>query len=179
MLREPGDDPTQTSKGGWVMSGNEILRVLSNSEVFNGLTNDELELFSPHCQKVSFQESDTLLKEGQTGTALYIIIKGQLKAVLPQQIEGRREQRVSEVRLNLLKEGDCFGEYSLIAKMPVSASIVATKSGELIKIPENDFNTILMNSDHVAKTIYYNILQTLIKRLRRREEEYDLILIVG
>lgn len=161
------------------MSRDEILRILSKSQVFKGLTEHELELFSDHCKKVAFQEGETLMREGHLGSAVHIVIKGELNAVLPQQIEGRKEQRVSEVRLNVLKEGDCFGEYSIIGEMPASASIVATQTGELIKIPADGFKQILAKNDHIAKTLYYNILRTLIKRLRKREKEYDLILVFG
>jgi CRP-like cAMP-binding protein len=157
----------------------EITRILSESGVFRGLTDNDLEIVSKHCQKVTFQEKDLLIQEGHRASAFYIVIKGQLKVVLPQEIEGRREHRVSDVKLNVLKEGDCFGEYSIIDKVPASASVIATQPGELVKIPESDFNQIVMANDRIAKTVYYNILRMLIRRLRKREKEYDLILVVG
>jgi CRP/FNR family transcriptional regulator/CRP/FNR family cyclic AMP-dependent transcriptional regulator len=161
------------------MFNNEIVRILLESEVFRGLTGDDLKIVSKHCQKVTLKEKDTLIQEGHPAGAFYIVVKGQLKVVLPQEIEGRREHRVSDVKLNVLKEGDCFGEYSIIDKMPASASVIATQAGELIKIAESDFNNILMTNDRVAKAVYYNILRMLIRRLRKREKEYDLILVVG
>ena len=97
---------------------------------------------------------------------------------LPEEIKGRSEHRISDVELNDLKAGDCFGDYSLITNMPASASIIARQSGEMIKIPENDFQDILSLNDRIAKTIYHNLLCTLIKRLRKREREYDSVLIV-
>ena len=96
------------------MFKNEIQRILSESEVFRGLTGDDLEIVSKYCQKVTFKEKDTLIQEGQPASAFNIVVKEQLKVVLPQEIEGRREHRVFDVKLNVLKEGDCFGEYSII-----------------------------------------------------------------
>lgn len=157
----------------------EITRILSESEVFRGLTDDDLKIVSKRCQKVTFQQKDLLIQEGHRASAFYIVIKGQLKVVLPQQIEGRREHRVSDVKLNVLKEGDSFGEYSIIGNMPASASVIATQAGELIKMAESDFNEILMANDRLAKTVYYNILRALIRRLRKREKEYDFILVAG
>ena len=95
------------------MFKNEIQRILSESEVFRGLTGDDLEIVSKYCQKVTFKEKDTLIQEGQPASAFNIVVKEQLKVVLPQEIEGRREHRVSDVKLNVLKEGDSFGEYSI------------------------------------------------------------------
>ncbi len=161
------------------MSKDEILNALSRSAVFNGLTHDDLMLFCDHCQKANFEESDTLIKEGEDVSAFHVITKGQLKVFLPQRIEGRREERISDVKLNVLQEGDYFGEYGIIGQTPASASIMATEPGELIKIPKDDFNRILTANDRIARIVYHNMLRILIKRLRKREKEYDLILLVG
>jgi CRP/FNR family cyclic AMP-dependent transcriptional regulator len=159
------------------MSNGEILRILSNSEVFHGLTNTDLEILSQHCEKRAFQKGDTLIKERHPASGFHIIVKGKLEVLLPEHIEGRREQRVSEVKLNVLKEGDCFGEYAIIGKMPASASIVAMESGEVLRIAEDDFNRVLAN-DRIARAVYHNLLRTVLKRLRKREKEYDLFLVI-
>ena len=160
------------------MPKGEILRILSNTEVFHGLTNTDLEVLSQHCEKRAFQKGDILIKERHPASGFHIIVKGKLEVVLPEHIEGRREQRVSEVKLNLLKEGDCFGEYAIIAKMPASASIVALESGQVLRITEDDFRQILDANDRIAKTVYHNLLRRVLKRLRKREKEYDLFLVI-
>ncbi len=119
-----------------------------------------------------------MIEIGQRPSALYILIKGQLRILLPEQLEGRKEHRASEIKLNTLNEGDCFGEYSLIEKTTASASVIGVQSGEVLKIPENEFHQIMAN-DLIGKKIYYNLLHILIKRLRKKEEELDLVLVVG
>lgn len=160
------------------MSAGDITRILSKTEVFRGLTRTDLGLLAQHCEKRAFQKGDTLVKERHSASGFHIIVKGKLEVVLPEHIEGRREQRVSEVKLNLLKEGDCFGEYAIIAKMPASASIVALESGQVLRITEDDFRQILDANDRIAKTVYQNLLRTVLKRLRKREREYDLFLVI-
>ena len=160
------------------MSNSEILHILSKTEVFHGLTQTDLELLAQHCEKRTFHKGDTLVKERHPASGFHIIVKGKLEVVLPEHIEGRREQRVSEVKLNVLKEGDCFGEYAIIDKMPASASIVAIESGEVLRITEDDFNQILDANDRIAKTVYHNLLRKVVKRLRKREKEYDLFLVI-
>ena len=160
------------------MPTGDITRILSKTEVFHGLTHTDLELLAQHCEKRAFQKGDTLVKERHPASGFYIIVKGKLEVVLPQQIEGKREQRVSEVKLNVLKEGDCFGEYAIVEKMPASASIVALESGDVLRITEDDFGQILETNDRIAKTVYQNLLRTVLKRLRKREREYDLFLII-
>lgn len=159
------------------MSENQILNILKNVKAFKGLTENELQLFSNCCKKVAFKKDDIITKEGSKEISFSVIVKGVLKVFLPQEIEGLKDQRISDIKLNILKEGDCFGEYSLIKKSQISASIIAMDPGELIKISEDDFNKLLDSDVHIAKIIYHNLLCLLIDRLGEREKEFDLVLI--
>ena len=152
--------------------------VLSHVEVFRGLSQDELKTISKHCKRIRFEKGDTLIEIGQRPSAFYTVLEGQLRVFLPKQIKGKKERRVSEINLNILNKGDCFGEYSLIERMPASASVAGVEPGEVIKITDNGFDRI-MADDRVAKTVYYNLLHVLIKRLRKKEQELDMVLVIG
>jgi CRP-like cAMP-binding protein len=165
------------------MFDDETLRTLASVAVFKGLTPDEVKLFYHTSQRVTFNKAETLIEKGQTGSALYIILKGQFEVDLPlgvyvpQQVGGQVERRTSKVQLNTLKEGDCFGEYSLIDQQPASASVIATQPGELIQVTKATFDAILQANDRVAKIVYYNILRLLIERLRKLNTDYNLFLL--
>ena len=153
-----------------------IVDILAKVQVFNGLTRDELKLISRHCVKMTFQRGDKVLRMGERSRALHILVKGELKVFLPDLISGQKVRRGSEVTLNILREGDYFGEYSIINKSFASASIVATQSGELLSLPEAEFNQLMVDN-HIGKMVYCNMLRTLIKRLGEKEKELDLVLI--
>lgn len=155
------------------MSENKTLHILSTSELFKGLTIDDLKKLYRYCQKVEFKETDTLIKEGQIVSELYIIIKGQAEVLLPKQ-----SKRLETVKLAIKNVGGFFGEYSLIDSKPSSASIIATQPGELVKITNSDLDTVLKTNDRIAKTIYLNILRVLIRRLRNINKEYDMVYLV-
>jgi CRP/FNR family cyclic AMP-dependent transcriptional regulator len=156
----------------------DVVQLLSQIDVFNQLSNEELGLLSQYFQKVPFRTSDTIVHEGAEGTGFYIVTRGTLKVFLPQEIAGGVATRVSALKLNVLRRGDCFGEYSMIDKSPASASIGALTDGELMRITEADFDHLLATHDRIAKIFYRNVLYILIKRLRMREKEYDLLLVV-
>lgn len=155
----------------------EVVHLISDIKVFDHFSNEDLAFLSPYFQRVPFKTSDTIVHEGETGVDFYIVMQGTLKVFLPQKIAGAEETRVSDVKLNILREGDCIGEYAMIDKAPASASIVATSDGELLRIAEADFDHILAINDRIAKLFYRNVLHVLIKRLRLREKEYDLLLV--
>ena len=65
------------------MFDDETLRTRANVAVFKGLTPDEVKLFYDTSQRVTFNKADTVIEKGQTGSALYIILKGQFEVDLP------------------------------------------------------------------------------------------------
>ena len=165
------------------MFEDETLRALATTEIFKGLTPDEVKRFHDSSQRVTFNKADAVVEKGQTGSALYIILKGQFEVDLPlggyvyPQGGGQRGGSMTRVQLNTLNEGDCFGEYSLIDQQPASASVIATQPGELLKITKPAFDAILQSDDRVAKAVYHNVLHLLIKRLRKLNTDYNLFLL--
>jgi CRP-like cAMP-binding protein len=160
------------------MAHPDIGQILTHAEAFDGLTDEEVQLLVGRCQRIAFLNDDIIVREGHPGEALYIVVSGQLKVFLPRERDGSGGQRASDVPLNTLQRGDCFGEYSFIDRGPASASIVGMSSGELLKIATADFDALLAQHDRMAKTIYHNLLRILIRRLRAREQEYDVLLLV-
>jgi hypothetical protein len=46
------------------MIENKILQVLSNFEIFKGLTGDDIKNIPANCQRLKLKEADILIKEG-------------------------------------------------------------------------------------------------------------------
>ena len=160
------------------MIKNNTLQIISSFEIFKGLTETDLNAIHAKCQRVKFKETEVLMKEGQLNSAIYIIIKGQAEVSLPEQSGEIKYRRPTKVKLAIEHEGDFFGEYSLIDSKPASASVIATQAGELIKITKYNLDSILRNNDRIAKTVYLNILNILVGRLRHINKEYDEIYVL-
>ena len=62
--------------------------------------------------------------------------------------------------------------------MPALASVIGVQPGKVLKIKEDEFDRI-MGNDHIGKTVYQNLLRILIRRLRKKDKEFDLVLVVG
>ncbi len=160
------------------MFKSKIIEILEKTKVFKGMTREELKTISKHCEKIGFEKGDVLIGIDQEPPGFFILINGRLKVVLPRRIAGRKEKRASMINLNVLNKGDCFGEYSLIEKTRTSASVIAVEAGDVLKVPRKGFDQILAN-DRMARIIYQNILHVLIKRLREKESELDLVLLAS
>ena len=156
------------------MSSNEMLNIFRETKIFKGLSEEHLNLISALGEIVSFEKDDTIIREGQTGHPLFIVIKGRVEVVLPKYIRGQVLERGTRIKINDVCRGDCIGEYSLMDKEPASASVIASESCELIEITRPDWEKIINSSDELAKNIYKNMLQIIIQRSRKNIKDLDL-----
>jgi CRP-like cAMP-binding protein len=156
------------------MQPEEVVRILSTATVTQGLGPTELAVLLQQATVETVPQSWTVLAEGQRGEALYVVLSGQLKVMLLALDRRQNPNRVQDIHLHTLTPGDCFGEYSLIDSEPVSASVIATAPVEFLKITRDGFQAAAANNDRLAKTIYYNLLHILVRRLRKNNRELDL-----
>ena len=73
-----------------------------------------------------------MIAEGEEGQGLFLILKGQIEVT-------KKSPEAAKVVLATLKEGDVFGEISLIQETPTTATCSAVTRGELLFLPKKDF----------------------------------------
>ena len=151
----------------------ETWNIISRTNVFKGLTKSEFEIVSNHSAVINCKQNDIIVKENQTTVALYLILSGKVEIFLPMQ---STVKRFSPIKLNVLSQGNFFGEYSLIDTEPASASVQALEPSILFKITKDDFEKLVASNDRIGKIIYSNLLKELIKRVRSKDKELDLFL---
>jgi len=105
-------------------------------------------------QKI-FEKNDVIVMEEDSGTALFVILKGKIK-ITRSSIDGR------EVILSILSDSDFFGEMAILDGLKRSATAIAIETSELFLIQRNDFLKLLRKHPEVSIAL----LQELTKRLR-------------
>jgi len=93
-----------------------------------------------------FPSEATVLEEGAPGDSLYIIKTGEVE-VFTTDAQG------ATVVLARLKEGDFFGEISLITGKPRTASVKVLQPVELMRLAKNDFDQIIKNHPEVLRIL--------------------------
>lgn len=94
---------------------------------------------------------DTLMKEGEAATHVYIVKKGQLRAFHPG--DGKT--------LGLIGVGEFVGEMAYISHQNRTASVEAVDECELIEIPIGTFERILYKRPAWSKTLMINLAKRL------------------
>ncbi len=109
---------------------------------------------------------ETIIKEGDTEDALYVIVKGGAKVVKLVDPERGIQKEMAE-----LYPGDFFGEMSLVDKKPRSASVVAKYDSTLFRLTSKAFNQFLKQNPEHAVSLLFGIMRTMSRRMRSMDEE--------
>jgi CRP-like cAMP-binding protein len=107
-----------------------------------------------------YPKNSMVLFADDPGDTLFIVVSGQVKVVLVGE-DGR------EVILSILKDGDFFGEMSLIDDRPRSANVIATTACDMLVLLRTDFQQCLEASPRIA----LGLLQELSRRLRFADDK--------
>ena len=131
----------------------DLEQQLSTVPLLAGLERRTRKRLSEVGKRRTYQADETIVKQGTTGTALYIVLSGRATIVV-------NDQTVGEV-----SAGDFFGELALIEEHPRSATVTATSQTECLLFPAWEFTALLDEHPEIAVPI----MKALIGRLHRRE----------
>jgi CRP-like cAMP-binding protein len=134
---------------------------LASSELFKGLTQQELDRLERLAHRRHYDPGDTIIQEGQGGIAFFVLTSGQ--AVVTRNDKDGRAQELRRVG-----PGGVFGEMALFTDRPRSATIKAVEPTECLALHRLEFLEELRRNPEVA----IRLLDTLAARL---SEAYDLL----
>ena len=131
----------------------ELEQQLASVPLLAGLNSRIRRRLAETGKRRTYAAGEEIVREGSTGTALYIVLSG-----------GARVERGGE-QLGSLAAGDFFGELALIEEHPRSATVIADVDTECLLFPAWEFTALLEEHPEIAVPI----MRALIQRLHRRE----------
>ncbi|MCX7875813.1 MAG: Crp/Fnr family transcriptional regulator [Melioribacteraceae bacterium] len=126
--------------------------------IFSELNKETLEKIEKVGLRKTYNKGETILLEDETGTALFIIIKGKVKV-------SRTSNDGKEVIFSILNENDFFGEMAILDGQKRSATVSALEPSEVFIIQRNDFIDLLYSHPEISIAL----LQELTTRLRNAD----------
>jgi CRP-like cAMP-binding protein len=136
---------------------------LARVDLFSSLDKKELQALSKSCQERKYSPGSPLMKQGDTGVGLYVIINGHVKTTL-----AKNPDR-AEVDLGTYGPGSVLGEMALLDDLPRSATITAIDDVTALLLPVWEFRTEIRSHPEIA----LKLLAVLSKRLRKVESKED------
>ncbi len=116
------------------------------------------------------EPGDELIAEGEQGQGLFLIVKGNIEV-------SKKGPDGNKLVLATLKEGDVFGEISLLQSTPTTATCQALTRGELLFLPKKDFVSTMARhpelKDELSKITAERIQKN--KQMLEPSADYELI----
>ncbi|CAN5265854.1 N/A [soil metagenome] len=131
----------------------ELHQQLASVPLLAGLTDRVRRRLAEVGKRRTYAADETIVKEGTSGTALYIVLSGRA-----------RVERGGET-IGQVVGGEFFGELALIEEHPRSASVIASEETDCLLLPAWEFTALLEEHPEMAVPI----MRTLISRLHSRE----------
>ncbi|MDQ3251903.1 MAG: cyclic nucleotide-binding domain-containing protein [Actinomycetota bacterium] len=134
-----------------------MLDELRQIPLFADLSEEDLERLYRMAETVSIPAGQLVLREGDPGDSLYVVLEGELEVT--------KRQGSQDVLLALYDPGQFFGEMALLEQAPRSASVRTVQESRLLVISQAAFQSLLSCSPAAP----LRILHTVTSRLRSTE----------
>jgi len=129
------------------------LNDLRKSPLFQGLSDEELQQLMDMAEPVSLRAGEILLRQGETGDAAYVVIRGEF--------EVQKQAGQSLIRIDVRRPGDVLGEMALLSRIPRNATVISKTDSEVLRIPQDAFEKLLLSSTTAAMTVLHWVMARL------------------
>jgi CRP/FNR family cyclic AMP-dependent transcriptional regulator len=144
---------------------------LAKCPLFAHATGPTLGAIANNLRRRRFRRNEVIFHQGDPGDSLHIVANGAVKIVLPS-AEGE------EAIIATLREGDFFGELSLLDGAPRSATATALEPSETLVLPRTIFRE-LMEADADLRDALLTGLARELRRLTAHVEELHFLDLAG
>jgi CRP-like cAMP-binding protein len=134
--------------------------LLKKVDLFSGLKKKGLTSLAKSCVERNYKSGQTLVKQGDSGVGLYMVVSGKVK-IVKETINGEA------LEIAVQGPGDFFGEMTVLDNAPRSASVIAVEDTDCLLLTSWDFRARL----EVHPEIALDILPIVVKRFRETNEK--------
>jgi len=143
------------------------LQILKNVPLLSTFSDQQIATLSSCVQHRSYPRGSSILRFGEETDALYIILVGSVKVLIPD-AQGR------EVIITILGAQDYVGEMGLLDDLPSSATVETVEPCEIMRIPRTAFLNCVEGNGEVAMLL----LRNLVKRLRDADRKIESLALI-
>jgi small-conductance mechanosensitive channel len=165
--------PTQTihienkpPEDDFVETDNEIFERLSNVPIFAPLSDEETRKLASGSRVRVFAPDEPIVRQGQPGKSMFVVHKGAVKV----QIEEESQTKT----LNILREGDFFGEMGLLTGEPRTATVIAEEEAQVLEIDNLCLKPILEENPELVAS-FSRIVEERRAVLAEKKSERDAV----
>jgi CRP/FNR family cyclic AMP-dependent transcriptional regulator len=142
-------------------------QILKTVPLFSAFSDAHLNQVLTCVQHRSYPRGSFILRAGEETDALYIILSGRAKVLIPDE-EGH------EVILTVMGPHEFFGEMGLLDDLPRSASVETLEACEMLRLSKVGFTNVLKDNFELAMLIIRN----LVRRMRDADRKIESLALI-
>ena len=116
----------------------EARAILRSEPVFNCMDDEQIESVLQNSQIHRYGRGERVIQEGDEGDSMFIMLRGTAAVSIAKNGAG--------VRVGVMRQGDCFGEISLLTGEPRSATVRAESDCEVLEVSKPVMAEVLRES---------------------------------
>lgn len=148
------------------------IRQLSRSTLFAGITEQDLIAVRPAPEMILLPAGQTLMRQGDTGTDYYVLVKGRLSVLV-------KNGQGAIVARGRVVPGEGVGEMGLLMNEPRSATVAGTVDSELVRFSQESFLNLLETHPRTMMEVARLAMRRLKEQYTdRRQQSFPAIAIV-
>lgn len=117
-----------------------------STPLFAGFSEKDLAAVIRGLELLTFEPGDVLVAEGAPGDSLFILSTGSVKCFV-------RNPKGHYMKVHTLKEGDFFGEISVLTGKPRTATLVAAEYVEVLELNKTNLDAITKTHPQVRQVL--------------------------
>ncbi|NVJ06957.1 cyclic nucleotide-binding domain-containing protein [Myxococcus sp. AM001] len=118
-----------------------LTNVMNTSELFRLFGRKDRRALVERFRSRDVERDAVIIRDGDPTDGLYVVLSGE--------VEVRKDGHL----LTQLREGEVFGEISLLQKTPATATVTATRHTSLLRLPRADFDALISSHPQILALI--------------------------
>lgn len=118
-----------------------LANLMNSASLFKPFTKSERRDLVQRFRARDAVAGETLIQEGRPSDGLYVVLTGEVAVVM-----GGRQ-------VATLREGQVFGEMSLLTRSPTSATVKTTRRTSFLRLPREDFDELIMSHPQILEQV--------------------------
>ncbi len=127
---------------------------------FAGLTHQQLTSLATVAHTMSFEAGETVFRDGEPATYLYLVVDGQVHLFVESDYQGHR------VNITDADEREVLGWPALVAPHEYTATAECSRQSELVSFDARELRQIIEADSQVGCVIMRGLCNVLVSRLR-------------
>lgn len=124
-----------------------MIGILSDVELFRTIPGESLAVLSAHGARRAFRASSHLMRQGDVGHSLHIVVKGRVR------LERWHAALVAPVVLEELGPGEIVGELGVLDGRPLADTVTAIEDTETIELSEAALTEVVLQFPASSTTL--------------------------